>query len=138
VTNVLPSDTDIVFQDKASRERGEHPDTPSPLTCPDCGGVLWELRQGDLVQYRCHVGHAYSEAGILSLQSDEVERALWAAARSLEEKAALSRRMAVNARAQNRLKSEQQFQQRAAEAEQNAMLVRQIITRDRQFEMPEN
>ena len=33
---------------------------PSGLTCPECGGALWEQQEGDLVRFRCHVGHAYS------------------------------------------------------------------------------
>jgi two-component system chemotaxis response regulator CheB len=32
---------------------------PSPFTCPDCGGTLWELNEGSLVRYRCHVGHSF-------------------------------------------------------------------------------
>jgi two-component system chemotaxis response regulator CheB len=36
----------------------------SALTCPDCGGALWEIVDGQLVRYRCHVGHHYSAAGL--------------------------------------------------------------------------
>jgi two-component system chemotaxis response regulator CheB len=130
VTSDLPSEVDWVTQDKTSRERGEHPGAPSPLTCPDCGGVLWELRQNDLIRYRCHIGHVYSEDGIVAQQADDVERALWSAVRALEEKAALARRMAVNAREQQRLKSEAGFLARAREAEDNAALVRQVILQE--------
>ena len=35
--------------------------TRSAVTCPDCSGTLWELAD-DPVQFRCHVGHAYSPA----------------------------------------------------------------------------
>ena len=31
----------------------------SKLTCPDCHGALWEIRDKDLLRFRCHVGHAY-------------------------------------------------------------------------------
>jgi len=35
-----------IQKDKASQARGERTDTSSVLTCPDCGGVLWELENG--------------------------------------------------------------------------------------------
>lgn len=35
-------------------------DTPSAITCPACHGCMWELRDGELMRYRCHVGYAYS------------------------------------------------------------------------------
>jgi two-component system chemotaxis response regulator CheB len=119
----------IVAQSKASLERGEQPDNPSPITCPDCGGVLWELRDGNLIRFRCHVGHAYSLDSLLEEQARDVERALWAAVRALEEKAALARRMAVQAHAQNRLTSESQFYQRAQEIEQNMQLLREMLVK---------
>ncbi len=66
---------------------------PSPFSCPECGGVLWEMKEGDLVRFRCRVGHCYTMASLAEDQTDAVENALWAAMRALEEKAALSTRM---------------------------------------------
>ncbi len=39
--------------------------TPSRITCPDCNGVLFELRDQHPRRYRCHTGHAYT-AGTLA------------------------------------------------------------------------
>jgi len=129
----MPNDPDpeatIVAQSKASLERGEQPDSPSPITCPDCGGVLWELRDGNLLRFRCHVGHAYSLDSLLEEQARDVERALWAALRALEEKAALARRMAVQAHEQSRFTSESQFYQRAHEIEQNVQILHHMLVK---------
>ena len=44
----------------------ERPDgPPSAFTCPECHGPLWEVSEGDLVRYRCRVGHAYSEDSMM-------------------------------------------------------------------------
>lgn len=32
--------------------------TRSSLTCPECHGALWGLEDGNLLNFRCHVGHA--------------------------------------------------------------------------------
>jgi two-component system, chemotaxis family, protein-glutamate methylesterase/glutaminase len=65
----------------------------SVLACPDCGGVMWEIDEEDLVRYRCHVGHTYT-AEVMSLALDEsLRRALATALRALEERVALARKL---------------------------------------------
>jgi two-component system chemotaxis response regulator CheB len=123
----LEYENKIVTQEKAAAENGKRPNAASPLTCPDCGGVLWELRDNSLLRYRCHVGHAYSLDSLLVEQTETLERALWTAVRAMEEKATLSRRLAAQAKSQNRSRSAEQFAQQAEETEQNVRLVRQMI-----------
>jgi len=57
--------------------------------------VLWELREGKLIRFRCRTGRLLGEhfAG----GSQAVEEALWIALRALEERAALVERMASQA-----------------------------------------
>ena len=73
---------------------GARAGSPVELVCPACQGVLTEARPGEFEHFRCHVGHTFSLEALVREQSEEVERALWAAVRSLEESAALSRRLA--------------------------------------------
>jgi two-component system chemotaxis response regulator CheB len=70
---------------------------PSVFSCPGCGGVLWEIQDGDLLRFRCRVGHAYSVESVLAEQDEALEDALWVALKTLEESADLSRRMAKQA-----------------------------------------
>jgi two-component system, chemotaxis family, protein-glutamate methylesterase/glutaminase len=70
---------------------------PSGFTCPECHGGLWELEDKGLPRYRCRVGHGFSAQTLLNSQRSGVEAALWAAYRALEERAALSRRLAQRA-----------------------------------------
>jgi two-component system chemotaxis response regulator CheB len=70
----------------------------SVLACPDCGGVMWELDEGEMSRFRCHVGHTYT-AELMSLALDEnLRRALASAVRALEERAALARKLYNQAR----------------------------------------
>jgi two-component system chemotaxis response regulator CheB len=57
--------------------------------------VLTEAQTGVFEHFRCHVGHAFSLDSLVREQGEEMERALWAAVRSLEEGAALSKRLAA-------------------------------------------
>jgi two-component system chemotaxis response regulator CheB len=68
--------------------------TPSTLTCPDCGGSLWEMNEARPLRYRCHTGHAYSSLSLAQAQKDAAEHALWSSVRALREREMLLRRMA--------------------------------------------
>ena len=74
-------------------------------TCPDCGGVLFERREGLLERFECSVGHVFSIESLSSAQADALENALWAAVRSLEDRAALLMRLAVGGRERRQLRS---------------------------------
>jgi two-component system, chemotaxis family, protein-glutamate methylesterase/glutaminase len=83
--------------DKADLEgspQQEKEGTPSAFACPECHGVLWEVKEGELLRFRCRVGHAYTADALRVAMSEATEDALWASMRALEEKAALLRRMA--------------------------------------------
>ena len=67
--------------------------TPSVFACPECHGVLWEIKEGGSVRYRCRVGHGYAQATLNEELNHAAESALWAAMRALDEKASMSRRM---------------------------------------------
>ena len=73
-------------------------DRPVAVTCPECGGALWELRDGALVRFQCHVGHAFNGESLVAAQSESLEAALWTALRALEESSSLRQRMAHHAR----------------------------------------
>ncbi|MDA8447399.1 chemotaxis protein CheB [Paracidovorax valerianellae] len=67
---------------------------PSTFTCPDCGGVLFELKDKRPVRYRCHTGHAFSLRSLAHTQEQTTDAALWAALRTLQEKESILRHLA--------------------------------------------
>ena len=100
---------------------------PSGITCPDCNGALWEIREGQLVRYRCHVGHQYSPERLEAGQSDAVEGALWSAVRALEEQADLRQRMAERAHGSGLDSVRARFSDAAHESHRQAASIRELL-----------
>jgi len=63
----------------------------SQYTCPDCHGVLVQIEEGPVVRFRCHTGHAFSLQTLLAELSDSIDKGLWDAIRSIEERVLLLR-----------------------------------------------
>jgi two-component system, chemotaxis family, protein-glutamate methylesterase/glutaminase len=99
----------------------------SVFTCPECSGVLWELRDGELLRFRCHVGHALSAESLLADQSEALENALWAALRALEEKMSLNRRLAQKSSQHNYTFPASRFEENALELERHGEIIRRIL-----------
>ncbi|QSB28122.1 chemotaxis protein CheB [Flavobacterium sp. CLA17] len=57
-----------------------------PFNCPGCGGVLWKMNKGPDLRYRCHTGHAYTAAALLTEQTMKIEETMWTALRMFEER----------------------------------------------------
>lgn len=96
---------------------------PSVFACPECHGVLWELKDKGMVRFRCRVGHSYGEGSLSKELSMASETALWAAVRALEEKAAMQRR---TAHGMDKKMSGRLLDQSAADAA-NARIIRDMI-----------
>jgi two-component system chemotaxis response regulator CheB len=105
----------------------DRPGTPSVFSCPECHGTLWEADDAGILRFRCRVGHAYSPDSMLAAQTDSVDRALWAALRSLEERVALTRRLSDRARRRNNQWVASAFDDRALAAEEHAGVVRALL-----------
>jgi len=100
---------------------------PSGFTCPDCGGSLYERPGETPLHFRCRTGHAFSPESLFAKQSDSLDAALWAALRSLEENAAMARRMEKRASEHGNEMSSRRYERRAHEAEAHAKLLRSML-----------
>jgi two-component system chemotaxis response regulator CheB len=98
----------------------------SGITCPECHGALWEVRDAGLLRFECRIGHAFSGESMLADHNDAVERAVWAAVRALAENAALHRRFAEDARLQGQAALAANYAGRAEEAEEHGRQLRQL------------
>ena len=98
--------------------------THVPLTCPECGGTLWERTDSPLLRYRCHTGHAFTAQSLVAEQDESVEQALWAALRILVERAAALDGLARTERASGRASVAGLYEARATESHAHAQRLR--------------
>ena len=99
---------------------------PSALTCPDCGGAIWEHDEQGLLLYRCHVGHSYTADSFAAEHDGQLELTLWAALRMFEENANLHRRMAQRAERTDSMAA-RRFRERADETQGRIELLRRLL-----------
>jgi two-component system chemotaxis response regulator CheB len=92
--------------------------------CPECGGVLSERSEAGVALWECRVGHRYSPESLADAQAQDVESALWAAIRILEDRSRLLERMADHFDVGGLTRSARSFRHRAASAREQAVTVR--------------
>lgn len=116
----------IAAQEHATMQTEEKLGTPSPFTCPECQGPLWEIADDAMLRFRCHVGHAFTADAMLDAQAGEAEAILWRLLRARQQRAALARRMAER-ESDDRPALAAQFLARAEEYDEDAELVRRML-----------
>jgi len=120
----LESESKIAELDMATIENEENPGAPSAFACPECHGVLWEISDGEMLRFRCRVGHAYTAANLLEDQGSSIESTLGEALRALEESSSLARKMSQrfgNSRISGR------YMEDAQSKEKHAAILREML-----------
>jgi two-component system chemotaxis response regulator CheB len=100
---------------------------PSFFACPECHGVLLQLKDGSPMRFRCHTGHAYSVSSLLAAISEGIDEAMWITIRALEEGQLLMNRMAAHVRIHDGAETAE-LRARAAEAKRQVDMLRKLIT----------
>jgi two-component system, chemotaxis family, protein-glutamate methylesterase/glutaminase len=122
----LGSDETNVSEGLISALRLPHISSPTPYICPECNGALWEVKEGDAVNFHCHIGHGFGVDSLLSMQATKIEQALWSAVRGFEERAVLQKRTANNIASSN-AEMRSRLLESAKEQQQMADLIRSIL-----------
>jgi two-component system chemotaxis response regulator CheB len=102
---------------------------PSGFVCPECNGPLWELNEGKTTHFRCLVGHQFSPESFLVEETEALERSLWVAAKTLEERVTLLNRLAAKATSVGQTTTATSFRQKADESEEHVEVIRKMIGR---------
>jgi two-component system chemotaxis response regulator CheB len=99
----------------------------SNFSCPECGGSLWEVQQGNPLRYRCHTGHGYSAGSLEYAQAQTLDQSLASSFRLLQEREMLLRRLAAVADATGSRTPAQAGRQAAERVAEHARQLQKII-----------
>jgi two-component system chemotaxis response regulator CheB len=100
-------------------------ESPSGFTCPECAGPLWRRGEGESA-FRCLIGHAYQLGSLLQAHDSDLDRTLWAAIRSFEQRANIAQMMSDQAKGRGFQRRSEMHALRAEEARSHAMRLRQL------------
>lgn len=133
ITEALEYEVNLASGGRGTMSEMDRIGQRSVLTCPDCHGIMWEINEGELTRYRCHVGHAYS-AELMSVALDEnFRRAFGSALRALDERLALVRNLERQASSSGRAQLAKIWAGKAREFEEVAKVIRDSIRRTEQI-----
>lgn len=99
----------------------------SPFTCPDCHGVLTELREGNLRRFRCHTGHSFTSDSLLATITEGIEDSLWNTIRNIDESILLLNHMGDHFADVNVPRLAALYFRKAQEAKERNELVRKAV-----------
>jgi two-component system chemotaxis response regulator CheB len=100
-----------------------------PLVCPECNGPLYELKDGELAQFQCFVGHRFSPESLSEEHTEALERALWTAARTLKERIVLHEQLLERKRNKGEGELLTRLEESVTTAKQDLQLLREILER---------
>ena len=132
-TNITESPnggTSMEDQATVDRPTSEPPGDQIPVTCPECNGPLYEMKDRELALFQCFVGHRFSPESLSEQHTEALERALWTAIRKLKERVVLHKELVER---KKRNKGEDELMKRLEEsvttAESDLKLLREILER---------
>ena len=126
--------------EKSAKEKGRKPDmsqTKKPgfrddavsFVCPECNGPLYETREGKLIKFNCQIGHSFSPENLTDAHTDALERALWIAVRTLNERVAIHEALAQQQRQRENTPLAERLTETASSASHDVKLIREILDR---------
>ena len=100
---------------------------PSRFACPECHGVLLQLKDSPQARFRCHTGHAYSAASLLAAINEQIEESLWNSIRALDEGYLLFCKMAEHVASAHVGSDSASLTNRADEAKRQSEVIRGLL-----------
>ncbi|RYF77290.1 MAG: chemotaxis protein CheB [Cytophagaceae bacterium] len=105
----------------------------TPITCPECSGVLVSFQEGHLIRYRCHTGHSYTASTLLADVTKSIEDTMWQSVRGLEESVMLLNQAGDQLAEAGMDEAAEKYRTRSGEALQRAHSIRELIFTNKQM-----
>lgn len=86
VPDRIKKESEITIRMASGFEQTSELGDPTALTCPDCGGVLTQIKERGVGRFRCFTGHVFSEDKLRTSYLEKTEETLWIAIRMMEER----------------------------------------------------
>lgn len=139
MTEEIEIESNIAQQQMNTQELLENVEaigTRTTYTCPECNGSIWQVDNSEPLRFRCHTGHSYTADTFLAEQTQNLEKALWSAARIMEEKVVFFRQMSERMGNYNLQSAAAKYQDYAKNLDAEVSLIRDIILNG--FSMKQN
>jgi two-component system chemotaxis response regulator CheB len=117
----------IALQDLDHKHPFFNLEKPSPFSCPECGGVLGIIKEGNIIRYRCHTGHAYSPNSLLAAIEEKTEVCLWETVREIQETVMLLNHLGDHFAENNQPHEAALYFQKAKEALERSKEIRALL-----------
>lgn len=99
------------------------------FVCPECNGPVYETREGKFIKFNCQIGHSFSPESLTAAHTDALERALWIAVRTLNERIAIHEGLAQQQRELENIPLADRLAETASSATHDVKLLREILER---------
>jgi two-component system chemotaxis response regulator CheB len=129
--NLTESSNGNAVEDETATDQasGEPPGNQIPVTCPECDGPLYEVKEGELALFQCFVGHRFSPQSLGGQHTEALERALWTASRKLKERIVLHEQLAERKRNKGENELRKRLEESVISARKDLKLLREVLDR---------
>jgi len=91
--------------------------------------LFYETREGKLIKFNCQIGHSFSPESLTEAHTDALERALWIAIRTLNERSAIHEALAQQQRELENTPLAERLAETASSASHDVKLIREVLDR---------
>ena len=130
MTEEIEIESNIAQQQMNTQELLENVEaigTRTTYACPECNGSIWQVNNSEPLRFRCHTGHSFTADTFLAEQTQNLEKALWSAARIMEEKVIFFRQMSERMGNYNLHSAAAKYEDHAKSLDAEVSLIRDII-----------